>query len=152
MNHKGTVRLETERLVLRRFVLDDAPAMFANWTNDEDVTRFLTWPVHVTVGVTEAVVRAGCRSTVSQTSTSGPSSCANWASRLAPLAWLSCWKRSDRPRLATALARAGGVKASRAKPSPRSSTTCLPRWEPCASVPSTTRATPIPAGSCYIAA
>lgn len=30
MNHKGTSRFETERLVLRRFVLDDAPAMFAN--------------------------------------------------------------------------------------------------------------------------
>ena len=56
MNHKGTVRLETERLVLRRFVLGDAPAMFANWTNDEDVTRFLTWLAHVTEGVTEAVV------------------------------------------------------------------------------------------------
>ena len=56
MNHKGTVHLETERLVLRRFVPDDVHAMFANWTNDEDVTRFLTWPAHVSEGVTEAVV------------------------------------------------------------------------------------------------
>jgi len=28
MNHKGTVTLETERLTLRRFYLEDADAMF----------------------------------------------------------------------------------------------------------------------------
>lgn len=43
MNHKGTVTLETERLILRRFRLDDAQDMFRNWEASEAVTRYLTW-------------------------------------------------------------------------------------------------------------
>ncbi|MDE7293759.1 MAG: GNAT family N-acetyltransferase [Oscillospiraceae bacterium] len=56
MEHKGTVTLSTERLILRRFTVEDAPAMFANWVNDEKVTRFLTWPVHGNVSVTENIL------------------------------------------------------------------------------------------------
>jgi [ribosomal protein S5]-alanine N-acetyltransferase len=41
--HKGTVPLKTERLMLRRLELDDAPAMFRNWASDERTTRYLTW-------------------------------------------------------------------------------------------------------------
>ena len=44
MNHKGTKTLETERLILRQFTLDDAEAMYRNWANDPEVTRFMTWP------------------------------------------------------------------------------------------------------------
>ena len=40
MEHKGTVRLETERLVLRRFVLDDAENMYKNWGSQEEVTSY----------------------------------------------------------------------------------------------------------------
>lgn len=43
MNHKGTVTLETERLILRRFVAEDANAMFNNLVNDVDVTKYLRW-------------------------------------------------------------------------------------------------------------
>lgn len=43
MNHKGTVTLETERLILRRFTLDDAEDAFRNWESSEKVTRYLTW-------------------------------------------------------------------------------------------------------------
>jgi ribosomal-protein-alanine N-acetyltransferase len=46
MNHKGTTTLETERLILRRFSLDDADAVFKNWAGDPDVTTFMTWPPH----------------------------------------------------------------------------------------------------------
>ena len=46
MNHLGTKQLETRRLILRRFVTDDAEAMFCNWANDPDVSKFLTWPPH----------------------------------------------------------------------------------------------------------
>lgn len=56
MNHQGTKRLETERLVLRRWCADDAPAMFANWANDPEVTRFLTWEPHGSVEVSQAVL------------------------------------------------------------------------------------------------
>lgn len=57
MEHKGTVTLKTDRLVLRRFTPEDAPAMFANWCNDEEVTRFMTWPPHGNISVTENVLK-----------------------------------------------------------------------------------------------
>ena len=56
MNHQGTVVLSTPRLTLRPFVLADAPAAFRNWCHDPQVTRFLTWPPHADVAVTEAVL------------------------------------------------------------------------------------------------
>jgi ribosomal-protein-alanine N-acetyltransferase len=56
MTHKGTVALETERLFLRRFMLDDADAMFRNWASDDEVTKFLTWPTHTDVSVSKAVI------------------------------------------------------------------------------------------------
>ena len=39
MRHAGTVRLETPRLVLRRFREDDAEPAFRNWESDEKVTE-----------------------------------------------------------------------------------------------------------------
>lgn len=44
--HVGTVALETPRLVLRPFRLEDAEAMYKNWAWDPEVTRFLTWEPH----------------------------------------------------------------------------------------------------------
>ena len=49
MEHKGTQRIETDRLILRRFVMDDASAMFKNWASDSEVTKYLTWPTHKSV-------------------------------------------------------------------------------------------------------
>lgn len=46
MNHLGTLTLKTDRLTLRPFSLEDAPAMYKNWANDPKVTRFLTWQPH----------------------------------------------------------------------------------------------------------
>lgn len=42
MKHCGTQRLETERLILRRFVIEDADAMYKNWASDDEVTKYLT--------------------------------------------------------------------------------------------------------------
>lgn len=56
MHHQGTTRIETERLVLRRFVPADAQAMFDNWASDPQVTRYLTWPTHSSVEVSRAVI------------------------------------------------------------------------------------------------
>ena len=57
MKHCGTQRLETDRLVLRRFVKDDAAAMYHNWASDKEVTKYLMWPTHssqeTSQGVTE---------------------------------------------------------------------------------------------------
>ena len=46
MEHKGTIRIETDRLVLKRHVLDDAEIMFKNWVTEKDVTKFLSWQPH----------------------------------------------------------------------------------------------------------
>ena len=56
MEHKGTTTIETPRLILRRFTVDDAEAMYRNWASDEAVTRFLTWPVHADAGVSRAIL------------------------------------------------------------------------------------------------
>lgn len=57
MKHNGTQKLETERLVLRRFKIEDADAMYKNWASDSEVTKFLMWPPHespeVSLGIIE---------------------------------------------------------------------------------------------------
>ena len=53
---KGTQTIHTERLVLRRFRMEDAQAMFDNWASDEEVTKYLTWPPHETVDTTQMVL------------------------------------------------------------------------------------------------
>ena len=58
LQHKGTQRLETTRLILRKFTMDDARAMYENWASDPEVTKFLTWPPHGSVGVTEQVLKS----------------------------------------------------------------------------------------------
>jgi len=55
MTHKGTVTLETERLILRQFVAADAEAMFNNWVNDVDVTKYLTWQPHGSIDLTRKI-------------------------------------------------------------------------------------------------
>jgi len=57
MKHVGTVVIETERLILRPVTLEDAPAMHRNWTGDDQVTKYLTWPTHASVEVTEGFVK-----------------------------------------------------------------------------------------------
>lgn len=56
MEHKGTLRLESERLILRQFTPADLEPAFRNWTHDDRVTEFLRWPTHRDLTVTEAVL------------------------------------------------------------------------------------------------
>lgn len=56
MKHLGTQTIETERLLLRRFTLEDAQAVYRNWASDPEVTKFLTWPVHGSVDTTKKVL------------------------------------------------------------------------------------------------
>ena len=56
MNHLGTKRLETERLILRPGVQEDAGAMFRNWASDPEVTKYLTWPTHTSEDVSAMVL------------------------------------------------------------------------------------------------
>jgi RimJ/RimL family protein N-acetyltransferase len=46
----------TERLVLRRPVLADAPAILARYASDPEVTRWLGWPRHRSTVDTEAFI------------------------------------------------------------------------------------------------
>ena len=57
MNHIGTREIATERLTLRRFEIEDAENMFYNWANDPEVTKYLTWPAHESVDITETIIK-----------------------------------------------------------------------------------------------
>ena len=58
MTHKGTQTIETRRLILRRAVREDAEPMFRNWALDPEVTKYLTWPAHSSISVSEMVIKS----------------------------------------------------------------------------------------------
>ena len=49
--------METERLILRPFTMEDAQPMFENWASDEEVVKYLTWPPHKDLEVTCKVLQ-----------------------------------------------------------------------------------------------
>ena len=56
MKHRGTVVLETERLLLRPFTLADAGDMFRNWASNPHVTRCLVWAAHSELSETRRIL------------------------------------------------------------------------------------------------
>ena len=58
LNHVGSRTLKTTRLVLRPFYLSDAQAMFDNWASNSDVTKFMMWPTHKSVEVTQNILES----------------------------------------------------------------------------------------------
>lgn len=56
MQHCGTKKLETQRLILRGFKENDSMDMFLNWANDAEVTKFLTWEPHQSVEETKQLL------------------------------------------------------------------------------------------------
>lgn len=46
MNNIGTIKLESNRLVFRKATTKDYKAMFNNWANDKEVTKYLTWDAY----------------------------------------------------------------------------------------------------------
>lgn len=56
LSHKGTQKIKTPRLTLRRFTMDDVPAVYSNWASDSEVTEFLRWPAHTHIGMTMQVL------------------------------------------------------------------------------------------------
>ena len=56
MEHKGTIRIETQRLVLRRHTLEDAESMFSNWASEKEVTKFLRWQPYKCVEDTKKMI------------------------------------------------------------------------------------------------
>ncbi len=74
----------TARLVARLPRADDAPAVFAAYANDPEVTRYLAWPAYTRVEPLAAFLREAA---------------AHWEKRETPLplAWLLCLKGTDTP-------------------------------------------------------
>ncbi|MCM3004190.1 GNAT family N-acetyltransferase [Priestia koreensis] len=48
--------IETERLLLRKVKATDTKAIYA-YASDPEVARYVTWPVHTTIGATQAFVQ-----------------------------------------------------------------------------------------------
>ena len=53
---KPPERIETERLILRKPCMDDAPAIFSAYAQDLVVTRYMTWRPHKNVEETCRIV------------------------------------------------------------------------------------------------
>ncbi len=56
INHKGTQKIKTKRLILRKFKISDAEYMFNNWANDPEVTKYLSWPYHKELATTKKII------------------------------------------------------------------------------------------------
>lgn len=56
INHVGTRNIETKRLILRKFTMDDAQNMYDNWANDARVTKYLQWKPHENIDVTKNIL------------------------------------------------------------------------------------------------
>jgi ribosomal-protein-alanine N-acetyltransferase len=56
MERLGTVKLETERLILTKFNKEMASDMFNNWASSEIVTKFLTWNAHKSIFDTYSII------------------------------------------------------------------------------------------------
>src|SRR5256712_6670871 len=52
--------IETDRLRLRRPVMEDAAAIFSTYAQDPEVARFVSWSVHPSVDVTRKFVQEDC--------------------------------------------------------------------------------------------
>ena len=46
IHQKGTQTLETNRLILRQYRIEDAEDIYVNWATDREVTRFWGWEPH----------------------------------------------------------------------------------------------------------
>ncbi len=46
MKNIGTVELESNRLLFRKASISDSNAMFNNWANDKEVTKYLRWDAY----------------------------------------------------------------------------------------------------------
>ena len=61
MRKLGSIELETNRLLLRRFGLEDAKAMFEKWASDTDNLKYVTWDPHPNPKVTRASIERWLR-------------------------------------------------------------------------------------------
>lgn len=55
--NQGTKELQTSRLILRQFELEDAAVMFRSWASNPNVTKYLSWPTHESIEVSESIIQ-----------------------------------------------------------------------------------------------
>lgn len=58
MKHLGTINLETERLILRKFKIEDAENMYNNWAGDSEVTKYLSWQTHPNIEKSKEIIKS----------------------------------------------------------------------------------------------
>ena len=56
INHLGTVNIETERLILRKFKKNDYIDMYNNWASREEVAKYMPWSAHKDINLTKELV------------------------------------------------------------------------------------------------
>ena len=56
LSHTGTEAINTDRLLLRKFKLNDAYDMYKNWASDSAVTKYLSWKHHSNVALTKEII------------------------------------------------------------------------------------------------
>lgn len=71
MNELGTKIIETKRLILRKFSMEDADDMYV-WASDHDVTKYLTWQSHQNINVTKDLLNEWIKEYIN-------GDCFNWA-------------------------------------------------------------------------
>ena len=52
----NTKTLETERLILRKFTIDDAEGMFKNWATDPLTNKYLSWELHKSIDESKSII------------------------------------------------------------------------------------------------
>lgn len=58
LKHTGTKTIQTDRLILRKYEINDADDMFKNWASDNEVSKFLTWDPHPDVIFTKSLLNS----------------------------------------------------------------------------------------------
>ena len=53
INHIGTKKIYTNRLILRKFNENDTKEIFENWISDPEVSKYMVWNSHKNVEETE---------------------------------------------------------------------------------------------------
>lgn len=52
----GTKTLETERLILRKYKIEDAKEMYKNWGTDPKCNKYLPWELHENINQTKEII------------------------------------------------------------------------------------------------
>lgn len=56
LSHKGTISIETERLILRPYIIEDATSMYNNWIGDSEVCKYMAWPCRENIDEVELII------------------------------------------------------------------------------------------------